>query len=135
MRVVLDTNIYVSALALPGGRADEALLLANQNQYDLILSPAILAELANVLTRKFKWDRDRALDACREMSEIARIVRPTHHLHLLQDEPDNRILECAVTGEADAIVTGDKHLLKLNWYEKIEIITLAQFLQRLNKSV
>ena len=129
--VVLDTNIYISALALPGSFAEEALQKAALRQYDLLLSPAILAELANVLTRKFGWDAARALNACREMSDIADVVKPSERLKVLSDDPDNRILECAMAGHADLIVTGDKHLLNLKRYEGISIVRLADFLKQL----
>ena len=131
MRVVLDTNIYVSALALPGSLAEEALQQSAFKRYELLLSTAILAELANVLTRKFGWDASRALEACREMADLAEVVKPTKRLKILSDDPDNRILECAVTGRADLIVTGDKHLLDLKRYAGISIVRLADFLRRL----
>ena len=130
MRVVLDTNIYISALALPGSIAEEALQRAAFKRYDLLTSPAILAELANVLTRKFKiGEASRALEACREMAELAVVVRPTRRIDILQDKPDNRLLECAVAGHADRLVTGDKHLLKLKHYEDVLIVRLADFLK------
>src|SRR5437660_1175538 len=122
MRVVLDTNIYVSALALPGSVAEEVLQQSAFKRYELLISTAILAELANVLTRKFGWDASRALEACREMADLAEVVKPTKRLKVLSDDPDNRILECAVTGRADLIVTGDKHLLDFKRYADISIV-------------
>ena len=129
MRAVLDTNIYVSAFALPGSIAEEALQRAALKHYDLVTSPAILAELANVLTRKFEWDSARALEACREIADLAVVVRPIQRIHVLQDEPDNRLLECAITGHAERLVTGDKHLLRLGRYESVSIVRLADFLR------
>ncbi|MEW6377919.1 MAG: putative toxin-antitoxin system toxin component, PIN family [Thermodesulfobacteriota bacterium] len=55
------------------------------------------------------------------------------HLHLLADEPDNRILECAVAAKADFVVTGDKHLLSLKHFQNIKIVRLSDFLEILNK--
>lgn len=127
----MDTNIYVSALALPGGKADEALLGAVEGRYDLISSPALLAELANVLQSKFLWERERVIAACRDMGEIAIGVRPTERLSIFADEPDNRILECAVAGQADRMVTGDKHMLKVRRYLNVRIVTLADFIKDL----
>jgi uncharacterized protein len=129
VRAVLDTNIYVSALALPGSIAEEALQRAAYKRYDLLTSPAILAELANVLTRKFDWDTPRVIEACREIADLATVVRPTRRIDLLQDKPDNRLLECAVGGRADRLVTGDKHLLNLGFYEGVRIVRLADFLK------
>jgi putative PIN family toxin of toxin-antitoxin system len=131
VRAVLDTNIYVSALALPGSIAEEALQQAAFKRYDLVTSPAILAELANVLTRKFEWDPTRALEACREIADLSIVVRPTQRIEILRDKPDNRLLECAVAAHAERLVTGDKHLLRLSRYEGTRIVRLADFLKDL----
>src|ERR1039458_7167930 len=133
VKVVLDTNIYISALAFPGGRADEALRLAFEGRYQLFLSPAILAELANVLERKFSWDRPRSLEACLMLSEIAKVVRPKTRLSELKDEPDNRIMECALSAHADRIVSGDHHLLDLGEFRGIRIATLAEFVAEVRR--
>ena len=133
LKVVLDTNIYISALAFPGSRADEALRLAFETRYQLFLSPAILVELVNVLERKFKWDRLRSVETCRMLSEIARIVRPKTRLSVLKDEPDNRILECALTAHADRIVSGDHHLLALGEFRGIKTETLSGFITEIDR--
>jgi predicted nucleic acid-binding protein len=62
------------------------------------------------------------------ISQTATLVEPSSHLHVLQDEPDNRILECAHESQADYIVTGDRHLLDLGQYETTKVIKLAEFL-------
>ena len=64
------------------------------------------------------------------LSDLATIVSPTVQVAALADEPDNRILECAVAGRADAIVTGDRAMLALGRFEGIEILTLAAYLGR-----
>jgi len=61
-------------------------------------------------------------------SETAERVEPAQKIKVLTDEPVNRILECAVSGNADAIVTGDKGLLRLRGYERIKIISLKEYL-------
>lgn len=63
----------------------------------------------------------------RDVSLLASHVLTAQELHILADEPDNRVLEAAIAGGADYIVTGDRHLLDLNEYEGIEIITPARF--------
>lgn len=128
MRAVFDTNVFISALAFPGGRGDQALGLIRQSSHRLVLSAAILAELAGVLVRKFRWNEDRALDACRLLADIADIVHPRARLSVLADEPDNRILEAAEAGRADVIVTGDKPLLALGRYKQTRILSLKEFL-------
>ena len=62
------------------------------------------------------------------LSELAELVAPRKRLAVLDDEPDNRILECAVTGSADIIVTGDRAMLDLRAYQGIRILSLRQFL-------
>ncbi|OGR88825.1 MAG: putative toxin-antitoxin system toxin component, PIN family [Elusimicrobia bacterium RIFCSPLOWO2_01_FULL_59_12] len=131
MRVTLDTNIYVSAFALHGSHADEAVRAAVEGRYELIVSAALLAELANVLQRKFQWEHERILNVCRILSETSLVVRPSMTLRVFKDDPDNRILECALAGKADFIVTGDKHMLALNDCQGVRIITLAGFIGKI----
>jgi putative PIN family toxin of toxin-antitoxin system len=129
VRVVLDTNVFVASLAFPGGQGDKALRAVWEGGHPLVLSSAILAELADVLVRKFHWDRDKTLDACRALADIAEIVHPQERLSLLKDEPDNRILEAAAAGKADVVVTGDKHMLGLKRFGNVRIVSLAEFLR------
>ena len=92
MRVVFDTNIYISALAIPGGNAEDAYLEAVHGTFELYTSVAILTETARVLQTKFDWAEDKVREAVREISQIATVSRPRPTLHILDDEPDNRIL-------------------------------------------
>lgn len=57
-------------------------------------------------------------------------LNPSERISVVADAPDNRILECAVAGNADMVVTGDRHLLDLKMYEGIDIVTLSVFLER-----
>lgn len=68
MRVVFDTNIYISAFAIPGGNAEEAYLKAIQGQFELFTSVAILTETARVLQTKFDWAEDKARHAVKRIS-------------------------------------------------------------------
>lgn len=131
MRVVFDTNIFISAFAIPGGRTEEAYLYAVRGTFELYTSISILTETANKLQTKFEWSDDKVTRFLESVSETAVVLKTRPHLHLLKDEPDNRILECAELAEADTIVTGDRHLLSLDHYRNISIVTLADFLQRL----
>jgi putative PIN family toxin of toxin-antitoxin system len=131
MRVVFDTNIFVSAFAIPGGTAEEAYLQAVRGKFDLFTSAAILTETANVLRIKFDWSEDKIRGLLGSIAQIATVLKTIPHLDILADKPDNRILECAVMAEAEVIVTGDHHLLALNSYQNISIIKLASFVDRL----
>lgn len=128
MRVVFDTNIFVSAFGIPGGNAETAYLAAVRGRLQLFTSVALLTETANVLRAKFQWSADRIQRLLESMSRTATVLKTDPHLHVLDDEPDNRVLECALLAEADLIVTGDRHLLRLTRYEGVAIVTLADFL-------
>ena len=62
------------------------------------------------------------------MSELATIVRPKRRLRVLDDDADNRVLECGVAARADAIVTGDKQMLKLGSHGDLRIMSVREFL-------
>ena len=130
MRVVFDTNIFVSALVLPSGRAAEALARVVEGTDRLLLSKPILDELLGVLARKFSRDREQLARVAVWLEELAEWVRPTRRVTVATDEADNRILECASAGRSDAIVTGDKVLLQLKNFEGIDILTLRDYLAR-----
>ncbi len=128
MRVVFDTNIYVSAFVLPGSRANSAVLKIIDGTDLLLISKPTLDELLGVLARKFSKDVDELARVAVFLSEVAQLVRPRRTLDVLDDEADNRILECAVAGKADAIVTGDKAMLALQAYRDVRILTLKDYL-------
>lgn len=131
MRVVFDTNIYISALAIPGGNAEDAYLEAVRGTFELFTSVAILTETARVLQTKFDWADDKVREAVQDISQTATVLRPRPTLHLLVDEPDNRILECAMAAQAEYIVSGDRHLLALKRHADITMVSLANFLTKL----
>lgn len=130
MRVVFDSNVYVSALTLPGGAADAALAAALDGRVTAIISEPILGEVLSVLGRKFSRDKEELSRVALLLSELAEHAAPTARVKVLADDPDNRVLECAVAGNAELIVTGDRVMLKLGSFERTEIISLRTFLAR-----
>ena len=128
MRVVFDTNILVSALVFPGGQGEAALRRIIVETDELVLSRPILDELLEVLGRKFARDAEELAHVAVFLTELAVIVAPKRRLRVVKDEPDNRILECAIAGRADVIVTGDKPLLALKRYEEIRLLALRDYL-------
>lgn len=128
MRVVFDTNIFISALILAGSSAEKAILKVIEGSDELIISHDIIDEVLTVLSNKFSRNREALSRTAVNFAEIGIIVKPTERISIFQDEPDNRILECAAAGKADAIVTGDKEMLKLGSYKGIKIITLKDYL-------
>jgi|SRR5579872_6756275 len=134
IRAVVDTNVYISALmfgGLPGFVLDSAF----SGAFLLITSPALLDELDEKLRLKFEILPEDAAAVRARLEAIAQVVRPHMALNVIKDDPDdNRVLECAVQGRADYIVSGDRrHLLKLGAYESIPIITVRQFLVEIKK--
>ena len=128
MRVVRDTNILVAALVFPGGQGEAALRRVIEGKDQLVLSRAILDELLEVLGRKFARDAEELAHVAVFISELATLVAPRRRLHVVKDDPDNRILECALAGHAQAIVTGDKGLLALKSFEGIPVLSLSSYL-------
>lgn len=127
MKVVFDTNVYVAAFLAPGGEAEQALLRAYRRQVELYASLPILMGVARVLRGKFGVGERMVTSALRTIARAGILARPRRRVAALADEPDNRILECAV--EADLIVTGDRDLLRLREFEGIAIVRLVDFLR------
>ncbi|MXY35304.1 MAG: putative toxin-antitoxin system toxin component, PIN family [Dehalococcoidia bacterium] len=134
MRVVLDTNVIISALNFPGNER-LVLDLARRNRFDLFLSPFILGEVSGVLTRKFGWDGERVTQALSMLRATANVIEPQQGLAVVEgDHADNRILECALAASADYLVTGDRrHLLPLGEHRGTTIVNAPQFLTRLER--
>jgi putative PIN family toxin of toxin-antitoxin system len=130
MRVVVDTNVLVAAFVFPGGAGEAALRRIIEGRDELLLSKPILDELLGVLGRKFARDAEELSHVAVFLDELATMVAPRRRLRLVTDDADNRILECAASGRAEAIVTGDKALLALKRFEMIPIETLASYLAR-----
>jgi putative PIN family toxin of toxin-antitoxin system len=127
-RVVFDTNILVSALVFPGGQGEAALRRIIEQSDQLVLSRPIIAELLDVLARKFARDAEELAHVAVFVTELAVVVGPKRRLRVLKDDLDNRILECAMAGRAEVIVTGVKALLALKRYGKIRIQSLRECL-------
>ncbi len=129
MRAVFDTNIFISAFMFPGGRAEAALSKVIEGDVQLLVSKPLIHEVIDVLSRKFNRDAEELARVAVYLSELGKVVQPKRTLSVLRDDPDNRILECAVTGHAEVIVTGDRAMLELGEYKDVRIITLRDFLE------
>jgi len=133
LKVVFDTNIYISAFVIPGGNAEKAYIHAIDGDFELCTSVAILTELARKLDEKFGWEKQKIAQLITSISNLATVFKITPWLQVISDDPDNRILECALKAAADFVVTGDKHLLKLRSYKHLEIIGLSTFITMLHQ--
>lgn len=130
MRVVLDTNVIVSALVF-GGTPQVILDLVSEGEIELVISPSLFVELAGVLEDKFHFSPQRVEQHLADLWAVAHVVTPRLTVHVFggKDEPDNRVLECAIAGHVNAIVTGDNRVLRRKRYQGIPILNPTQFLR------
>ncbi|HUC95954.1 MAG TPA: putative toxin-antitoxin system toxin component, PIN family [Candidatus Saccharimonadia bacterium] len=127
MRVVLDTNVIISALLFDGSPEHLVLsTLLGSNQ--LVLSTYIITETTRILESKFSV-QPKNFELLQQILGEAEVVYFQPFLNVLSDEPDNRILETAVKGGTQYLVTGDKALLELQKYKSILIVTVKKYLE------
>jgi len=127
MRTVLDTNVIISALLFDG--LPEKLLLgilAGSDQ--LVSSSYIIAETARILESKFSVQPNN-IELLQQILGESEMVHFQPFLNIVADEPDNRILETAIKGSAQYIVTGDQLLLELKKYKGIQIVKAREYLE------
>lgn len=130
IRVVLDTNVLVSALFSPAGFEDRVLKLALRGDVQLYLSPPILAEYSRVLgSSKFGFGKARVLSVLRRIRNSTHMAHPVRTLKICPHEDDNRFLECADVAGADYIVTGNKRHFPLQ-FKQTDIVNAREFLER-----
>ena len=129
IRVVLDTNVIVSALVF-GGVPRGVLELAEAGKCELFYSEPIQTEVRRVLAEKFDWPQTMIDEVLPVVWSMGKAVVPRITLNAVPADPDdNRILECAVAARAQVVVSGDRHLLDLQNYKSIPIATPRQFLE------
>ena len=130
MRVVIDTNVWVSRLLLAGSVSAQAVDKALAG-FDVMVSEPLVEELADVLSReKFDryvsvWDREEFL---RRILQIATIAPVLSEVDDCRDPDDNRLLALALDSESDYILTGDRGLLLLNPWRGVRIVSPREFL-------
>ncbi len=135
MRVVFDTNVFVSIFIKPDSLPALALALTRYDGARLLMSSAIFVELQQVFFEKLKFDHERATEFLAMLAKHSESISTKHILRVVLTDPsDNRILECAVEGKADAIVSGDHHLLDLKKFRNISILTIREFVDVVHRS-
>ena len=105
LRVVIDTNIVISALNF-GGNPKAVLELARRNRIPNTTSPFIINEVEKVLTQKFGWQIEVTREVLIDFRGFSHVVNPPETIAFISYPPDNRILECAVAGQTDYIISG-----------------------------
>ncbi|MGH2472514.1 MAG: putative toxin-antitoxin system toxin component, PIN family [Candidatus Limnocylindria bacterium] len=129
MRVLLDTNVLVSAL-LFGGLPRELLQRALRGEVEVVTSVRLMAEFEEVLVERFGLAPEIAQAARSEYEQLAALVRPRRVPRIARDPDDNEVLAAAAMGRADFIVTGDRDLLALERHGGRPILSPRQFEER-----
>ena len=129
-KVVLDTNVLISAIVY-GGNPRIILEAALAGSIELCISEAIIGEVQAVLGRpQFGLSAQFVHNTVAELASLSRWVTPETHFDLIKEDPtDNLVLDCAVTAEADYLVSGDGHLLHLGACGKVRIVNPQEFVQ------
>jgi putative PIN family toxin of toxin-antitoxin system len=104
---------------------------------DFVLNKKIIAcssielieEYKNSIIRDFDESAELAQNKAIFFESIFQLIQPTHKIFACEDKDDNKVLEVAVCANADFIISGDKHLLKMNEFEGIKIVTAHQFME------
>jgi putative PIN family toxin of toxin-antitoxin system len=136
--VVLDTSVLVSAFFTPHGTSAAVLRRLRDPRFELVVSPAILGELARILRttgyrRRFPYADEAIRAYVRELLRVSVSVRPLPLSGVVRDRDDDVILATALSAQAPYLVTGDRDLLVLERYRDVEIVSPRSFLDRLEE--
>lgn len=133
MRIVFDTNVFISAIFWKG-KPIEIILTAIERKWEIFISEDILNEFERVLRRDFPIVEDKVREAVLTLRSMSKVIQPSETIQIITEDPsDNRILECAAECHADYIVTGDSHLLKLGEYRGTCILSPGQLLSEITR--
>lgn len=138
IKVILDTVVFVRCLINPYGRWGR-LVFAPAHRYQLVVSPAIVEEIMEVLNRpeltaKFRTITGMDMGAVLALLSQAVLIEPDDPLANSRDPKDNEFLAAARTGRAAFLVTEDQDLLVLGAYNGTQIVTALAFLQHLEQA-
>jgi len=132
IRIVLDTNTIISAVGWKHSKPRRILEACLSGKYLLVESPGLLKEFVAVMERpKFNFiPEEQKKELVTRLINYCEIVEPKKKLNIIKNDPaDNKVLECALQGKAQYIVSGDNHLLRLKDFMGIKIVTAAEFLE------
>lgn len=139
MRVVLDTNVIISATLIRGGNEDQIIRAWQRGVFELVLSPPILEEIGRALfyerLRKFRWMIDQEVaELLQALAQGSVVVSGRVKVKVSRDPDDDKFLAAAVEAEAGFVVTGDRDLLDLKSYRGVRIVRPARFLSTIRKA-
>ncbi|MBS3060525.1 MAG: putative toxin-antitoxin system toxin component, PIN family [DPANN group archaeon] len=123
LRVVLDTNVLISAILWDGSVAQKMLYNFIERDVEIFSSVAALQEFQNVLKRDFDYNADAVEQITEILFTFIKLIEPNEKLEVVKDDPDdNKILECAIASSSDYIISYDKHLTSIDTFRGIKII-------------
>ena len=141
IRVVIDANVFVSAALKPHSKPSKIINLVKEGKIALVLSHAILEELRKVfrypkIRKELRLTVSEIDETLAKIAQGAVLAPGKIKIKAVKDDPeDNRYLECAVEGQADYIISGDRHLTKLKFFQGIIIIDPAAFLELIGEKI
>src|SRR3989344_9658186 len=128
MKVTVDTNFLISATQWDYSVAHKLLNKFILSDAEIFTTQDILDETMEVLERDFEYSKNEAKNIIEKILLFAKLIGPKQKVEIIKDDPDdNQVIECAIESSSDYIITYDKHLLKLEEYRGIEIITPEEF--------
>jgi hypothetical protein len=139
MKVVVDTNVLVSRVIVPAGVPAQILKKWEEGAFELLVSEPILSECLRVLSYKrirarHQLSDDQIAATISGLREFATVVNVVEKLEVIKEDPDdNKIIECAIAGDAEYVVSGDVHLLSVEQYQGIPILSPRVFLTMLTQ--
>lgn len=134
MRIVIDTNVMASAVFF-GGQPYRLLHYIMEGQVDVVASEEIVDEYEEIFLRlKHKYPSIRTRIPLNDILARFEIIRVTSDIHVSRDPDDDKFISCAVDGKCLYIVSGDSDLLSIGNYGNVEILTVVDFLNRIEKA-
>lgn len=131
MKIVVDTNVIASAIFF-GGNPYQLLRHIMEDKVDVVASKEIVDEYEEIVLRLIqKYPSIRTKIPIRDLVAKFEIIRVTSDIHVSRDPDDDKFLSCAVDGKCVYIVSGDSDLLSIGNYGDIEILTVTDFLSRI----
>ncbi len=128
VKILLDTNVLISALGF-GGKPRQILQLVLEKKIKAVSSPILLAEFNEVIAKKFpKLSQNLGLIE-KKLKKTLIVVSPKESIQIVRDIDDNRVLEAAIEGKCQYVITGDADLLDLKVFQEIKIVTVEIFLK------
>ncbi|MBC7334181.1 MAG: putative toxin-antitoxin system toxin component, PIN family [Actinobacteria bacterium] len=128
IKVVLDTNVFISAILFKGKPAKIFEMGIFEGKIEISISPEILAELVGKLKYKFGIDESLLIEIKDYLSSKLNYILPEYETRICRDTDDNKIIDLAISSNSNYIITGDKDLLEIKKYKGVRIVRPEEFL-------